>query len=77
MTMMVMYSCRWNNCREKTKDNTDGVVGMAPGAHLWAVKVLDSNGNGFDSDIKAGIDYITQHANEIDVVNMSFGGGLL
>ena len=56
------------------KDNTDGVVGMAPGARLWAVKVLDSNGNGFDSDIIAGIDYITQHANEIDVVNMSFGG---
>jgi subtilisin len=56
------------------KDNTDGVVGMAPGARLWAVKVLDSNGDGFDSDIIAGIDYITQHANEIDVVNMSFGG---
>ncbi|MEP6576140.1 MAG: S8 family serine peptidase [Nitrososphaerota archaeon] len=48
---------------------------MAPGARLWAVKVLDSNGDGFDSDIIAGIDYITQHANEIDVVNMSFGGG--
>jgi subtilisin len=56
------------------KDNTEGVVGMAPGARLWAVKVLDKNGNGFDSDIIAGIDYITQHANEIDVVNMSFGG---
>jgi subtilisin len=55
------------------KDNTEGVVGMAPGARLWAVKVLDSNGNGFDSDIIAGIDYITD-TNDIDVVNMSFGG---
>jgi subtilisin len=56
------------------KDDSQGVVGMAPGARLWAVKVLDSNGDGFDSDIIEGIDYITQHANEIDVVNMSFGG---
>lgn len=56
------------------KDDAQGVVGMAPGARLWAVKVLDSNGEGFDSDIIAGIDYITQHASEIDAVNMSFGG---
>ena len=56
------------------KDDSQGVVGMAPGARLWAVKVLDKNGNGFDSDILAGIDYITEHADEIDVVNMSFGG---
>src|ERR1043166_4704117 len=56
------------------KDDSNGVVGIAPGARLWAVKVLDSNGDGFDSDIIAGIDYITQHANEIDTVNMSFGG---
>ena len=28
------------------KDNTRGVVGVAPGARLWAVRVLDSNGNG-------------------------------
>jgi subtilisin len=56
------------------KDDGAGVVGIAPSARLWAVKVLDSNGDGFDSDIIAGIDYITQHANEIDVVNMSFGG---
>ena len=56
------------------KDDLQGVVGIAPGARLWAIKVLDSQGSGFDSDIIEGIDYITQHANEIDVVNMSFGG---
>ena len=48
-------------------------MGLAPGARLWAIKVLDSNGNGFISDIIKGIDYVTQHANEIDVVNLSFG----
>jgi subtilisin family serine protease len=55
------------------KDNDIGVVGMAPGARLWAVKVLDSSGSGSISDIIAGIDYVTEHANEIDVVNLSFG----
>ena len=55
------------------KDNSQGVVGLAPGARLWAIKVLDSNGIGLSSDILKGIDYVTQHANELDVVNLSFG----
>ncbi|MGI8720013.1 MAG: S8 family peptidase [Nitrososphaeraceae archaeon] len=55
------------------KDNSRGVVGLAPGARLWAIKVLDSNGIGSSSDIIEGIDYVTQHANEIDVVNLGFG----
>jgi subtilisin len=55
------------------KDNLEGVVGIAPGARLWAVKVLDSTGSGLISTIIAGIDYVTQHANEIDVANLSFG----
>ena len=55
------------------KDNSQGVVGLAPGARLWAIKVLDSNGIGSSSNIIKGIDYVTQHANEIDVVNLSFG----
>ena len=56
------------------KDDSQGVVGLAPGGRLWAVKVLDSNGQGFDSDIIAGIDYITANAGEIDVANLSWGG---
>ena len=56
------------------KDNSDGVVGIAPGARLWSIKVLDSSGNGFISDIIEGIDYVTAHADEIDVANLSFGG---
>jgi len=55
------------------KDNSIGVVGVAPGARLWAVKVLDKDGAGAISTIIKGIDYVTQHANEIDVVNLSFG----
>src|SRR5919197_3895450 len=55
------------------KDNSMGVVGVAPGARLWAVKVLDKNGAGAISTIIKGIDYITQHAGKIDVVNLSFG----
>ncbi len=55
------------------KDNSIGVVGIAPGARLWSIKVLDSNGAGSISDIIAGIDYVTAHSNEIDVVNLSFG----
>jgi subtilisin family serine protease len=55
------------------EDNSIGVVGIAPGARLWAIKVLDSSGAGSISDIIAGIDYVTAHSNEIDVVNLSFG----
>ncbi|MGB8087272.1 MAG: S8 family serine peptidase, partial [Nitrososphaeraceae archaeon] len=55
------------------KDNAIGVVGIAPGARLWSIKVLDSSGAGSISDIIAGIDYVTAHSAEIDVVNLSFG----
>jgi len=55
------------------KDNSAGVVGMAPGARLWAVKILDRNGGGSISTLLKGIDYVTKHANEIDVVNLSLG----
>ena len=55
------------------KNNGIGVVGVAPGARLWDVKVLDSQGNGLISDIIKGVDYVTGHADQIDVVNLSFG----
>lgn len=50
-----------------------GVVGMAPGARLWAVKVLGDNGSGYTSWIIAGIDYVTANAASIEVANMSLG----
>jgi len=55
------------------KDNGVGVVGVAPGARLWAVKVLDRNGSGYLSDVVKGIDYVTSHHDEIEVANMSLG----
>lgn len=55
-------------------DNDNQVVGVAPGARLWAIRALDNRGSGFYSDIIKGIDYVTQNANQIDVVNMSLGG---
>src|SRR5437867_6093171 len=54
-------------------DNSIGVVGIAPGARLWAVKVLDNMGRGSMSDVAKGVDFATEHANEIDVINMSLG----
>lgn len=55
-------------------DNSIGVVGVAPGARIWAVKVLDSGGSGYESGIVAGIDWITAHRGTIEVANMSLGG---
>lgn len=52
-------------------DNDSGVVGVAPGARLWAVKVLDASGSGYLSDVIAGVDWVTQNANQIEVANMS------
>ena len=54
-------------------DNGIGVVGVAPGARLHAVKVLDRKGSGKISWIIAGIDWVTEHADEIEVANMSLG----
>jgi subtilisin family serine protease len=55
-------------------DNTAGVVGMAPGARLWPVRVLNNAGSGSWSDVICGVDYVTAHASEIEVANMSLGG---
>ena len=54
-------------------DNGIGVIGVAPEAHLYAVKVLNSRGIGFVSDIIEGLDWCIQ--NGMQVANMSLGGG--
>ena len=56
------------------KNNDIGVVGVAPGANLYAVKVLDNRGSGFTSDVIAGVNWVTANADTIDVANMSLGG---
>src|SRR5262249_43461193 len=39
-------------------DNGIGVVGVAPGARLWAVKALNDEGRGFISSYICGIDWV-------------------
>jgi subtilisin family serine protease len=55
-------------------DNGIGVVGVAPGARIWAVKVLSSSGSGYSSQIIAGIDWVASNSETIEVANMSLGG---
>ncbi len=59
------------------RDNSQDVVGVAPDATLYAVKVLDKTGSGTDSTVMAGLDWIAQHASSVSppirVVNMSLG----
>lgn len=54
-------------------DNTRSVVGVAPGARLWSVRVLGSNGSGALSNVIAGINFVTRNAASIEVANMSLG----
>ncbi|HTH22080.1 MAG TPA: S8 family serine peptidase, partial [Nitrososphaeraceae archaeon] len=53
------------------KDNGIGVLGGAPGARIWSVKVCDGAGECKISNIIKGVEYVTQHADEIDVANIS------
>jgi subtilisin family serine protease len=53
-------------------NNSTGVVGVAPGANLYAIKVLDRRGSGYYSWVAAGIDWATNHG--MNLVNMSLGG---
>ncbi|MEM2869516.1 MAG: S8 family peptidase [Thermoplasmata archaeon] len=52
--------------------NKIGVVGVAHSASIYAVKVLNSQGNGFYSDIIKGIQWCIN--NGIQVISMSLGG---
>jgi subtilisin family serine protease len=58
------------------RDNNIGVVGVAPAANLFAVKVLNSAGSGTWSQVICGIDWVTANAaaKGIRVANMSLGG---
>jgi subtilisin family serine protease len=54
-------------------DNNFGAVGVAPGARIWSVKVLEDFGVGSEASLVAGVDWVTAHASEIEVANMSLG----
>jgi subtilisin len=53
-------------------DNSFGVVGTAPGARLYDVKVFGNDGTAELSNALCGIDWVIAHRNLINVVNMSF-----
>ena len=61
------------------KDNAFGVAGTAPGANLYAVRVLNKRGSGSKSGVLCGVDWVTatqtdaDPANDIAVANMSLG----
>lgn len=57
-------------------NNNIGVVGVAPGAKVVAVRVLNKKGSGSTSGVIAGVDYVAQNAAAGDVANMSLGGGI-
>ncbi len=52
--------------------NGYGVIGMAPEAEIYALKVMDASGMGYYSSVIQAIEWCIQ--NEIQIVTMSFGG---
>ncbi len=61
-------------------DDGDYIGGMAPNAKLYALKTVDSSGNGTSAEILAAWDWCVTHqfddpANPILVINNSLGGG--
>lgn len=57
-------------------DNSIGVIGVAPGATVVAVRVLDRRGSGSTSGVIGGVDYVAANGQPGDVANMSLGGGI-
>jgi thermitase len=53
-------------------DNGEGVAGIAWGAHIMPIKVLDNSGYGYTSHIAAGIQWAADHGAQ--VINLSLGG---
>jgi subtilisin len=58
---------------------TTGLTGVAPGARIWSVRVLNAQGSGSLSNVICGIDWVTgtrtdaDPTNDISVANMSLG----
>ena len=55
-------------------NNSIGVIGVAPGATVIAVRVLDRRGSGSYSGVIAGVEYVGSNGSAGDVANMSLGG---
>ncbi|MFW9833767.1 MAG: S8 family serine peptidase [Candidatus Thorarchaeota archaeon] len=64
-------ACAWNVAGDGTASN-GSLMGVAPGANLLIIKVLDSSGSGDDGIIAQGIEFAIQH--DVDVISLSLGG---
>ena len=53
------------------RDNDEGVTGIAPGAKVLPLRVLDDNGEGFASDTVKGVKRAIDAG--VDVINLSLG----
>jgi minor extracellular protease Epr len=53
------------------RNNDIGVVGVAPDAELYAIKVLNQYGRGYISDVIEGMEWAVQ--NNISIISMSLG----
>lgn len=58
----------------QSTDNALGVAGVAPGAAIMPLRVLDANGAGGWAAIASAIRWAADHG--ADVINMSLGGGM-
>ncbi len=56
------------------RNNSLGVIGVAAGATVVPIKVLDRRGSGAYSGIIAGVDYVATNGKAGDAVNLSLGG---
>ncbi|KAG8725331.1 hypothetical protein FRC11_001851 [Ceratobasidium sp. 423] len=82
--MASMYFEKDNNADENGHGtHTAGTVvgngyGIAPGAKIFAIKVLDASGSGSNSDVIAGINWAYQHFLDSNkppsIATMSLGG---
>jgi subtilisin len=61
------------------RNNGSDVVGVTPGTRIFAVKVLNANGDGTFAQVICGIDWVAANGpgttRDIRVANMSLGGG--
>lgn len=63
------------------RNNGSGMIGTAPGTPLWSVRVVSDSGSISEASLICAIDWVTSthrdkdQSNDIDVANISIGGG--
>ncbi|MEO6866954.1 MAG: S8 family serine peptidase [Gaiellales bacterium] len=55
-------------------DNGYGIIGAAPGARIWSIKVADADGVIMESAALCAMEWVLARTDTIDVVNMSWAG---